>query len=56
MAEDLRVCVDKALLELTFGLDSGILHIFKVLGHILHLVAQVGKVWVFLFLGFDHFN
>jgi hypothetical protein len=26
------------------------------LGHILHLVAQVGKVWVFLFLGFDHFN
>ena len=50
----LRVCVGEALLELAFGLDSGILHVFEVLAHILHLVLERGQVLVFTFRCFNH--
>ena len=51
----LRVCVGEALLKLAFGLDSGILHVFEVLAHILHLVLEMTQVFIFTFLRFNHF-
>ena len=52
----LRVCVGEALLELAFGLDSGILHVFEVLAHILHLVLELAQVFVFTSFRFNHFS
>ena len=50
----LRVCVGEALFQLAFGLDSGILHVFKVLAHILHLVLELAQVVIFTSFRFNH--
>ena len=50
----LRVCVGEALLKLAFGLDSGILHVFEVLAHILHLVLELAQVFIFTSFRFNH--
>jgi hypothetical protein len=53
---DLRVRVDESLVELSFGLNASILHVFEVLAHVLHLVAKVGQVGVLSLLCFNHFD
>ena len=50
----LRVCVGESLLKLAFGLNSGILHVFKVLAHILHLVLQVVQIRILPRLLLNH--
>jgi len=43
---NLGVCVSKPLLKLSLRLDTGILHILKVLTHVLHLVLEVCQIRV----------
>ena len=55
MNEDyLRVSVGKSLFKLAFRLDSGILHVLKVLAHILHLVLELAQVFILPFFRFNH--
>jgi hypothetical protein len=51
----LRVDVSESLVELLFGGDTCIFHIFEVLAHVFHLRAEVVHVGVFPFLGLNHF-
>ena len=50
----LRVCVGESLLKLAFGLNSGILHVFEVLAHILHLVLEVVQIRILPRLLLNH--
>ena len=52
----LRVGVGEALFELALGLDTSILHVLKVLAHVLHLVLQVVQIWVLSCLFLNHLS
>ena len=52
----LRVGIGESLLELAFGLDSGILHVLEILRHVLHLVLQASQIRIFFLLSLDHFS
>ena len=50
----LRVGVGEALFELALGLDTSILHVLKVLAHVLHLILQIGQVAIFTLFALNH--
>ena len=52
--EYLRVGVGEPLLKLSFGLDTGILHVLEVLAHVLHLVLKVTQIRVVSLLTLNH--
>ena len=53
---NLRVSVGESLLELTFGLDTRILHVLEVLAHVLHLILQIGQVLVLSCSALNHLS
>ena len=52
--DGLRICVGESLLKLTLALDTSILHVLKVLGHVFHLVLEQVQILVLLLPCFNH--